>query len=111
MYNDLEGTYFLGIDNHRACWSDLKFKSFEEADEAAWKDAQKRIGRTSGVVSEAEVRKLIRRAQRHKKQAEQLMKTYLDKKDDVGYEGAKNEAAAFGTMENELKKLCCAPKE
>lgn len=109
MFNDLKGGYFLGVNSHRAYWREdgnLKFKSFEDADEAAWKDAQKRIGRTPGVVSEAEVRKLIRRAQRHRKQAEELMQTYLRKKDNVGYEGAMKEAAAFGKMAEDLKKLC-----
>jgi hypothetical protein len=107
IYNDLQGTYYLGIDTHRAYdHRSPKFKSMADADKAAATHAEETIVKTRGIVSEKEVRKLIRRAQRLRKGAEQLMQTYLGKKDDVGYEGAMKEAAAFGIMEQDLKKLC-----
>lgn len=105
LYQDLQGGYFLR-DRCRCPSKDVRYSSWEAADQAAFDEAHAKISKTSGVVSVEEIRKLIRRAARERYKCNALAKTYKAKHDTVGYEGAIREALAFKRMEDELKKLC-----
>ena len=105
VYDDLSGGFWL--QNRCQCPSSrTRYDSWEEADQAAFDQAHEKIKDTSGVVSVAEIQKLIRRAARERYKCNRLARTYKAKKDMVGYEGAVRESITFKRMEDELKKLC-----